>query len=144
MVQENSLHRKRFLQLSARMAISLAGLLGLGGLARYFSHHQESGKPSRYELGAAADFPATGKLIRVDIPAVIYQTSTGFQAYSLVCTHLGCTLEEDSENFSCPCHGSEFDRNGIVLIGPADQKLPELEVTIDESGILILNIEEDW
>jgi Rieske Fe-S protein len=144
MVQETNLHRKRFLQLSARMAISLAGILGLGGLARFFSHKMEGGKPSEYELGTVDDFPSSGKLIRSDIPAVIYKTPGGYLAYSLVCTHLGCTVEAAEEGYECRCHGSQFDSTGRVLKGPADQPLLELEVHLTDDGTLILKTREDW
>ncbi len=144
MVQENDLHRKSFLQLSARMAISLAGILGLGGLARFFSHKMEAGKPTRFELGSIDDFPASGKLIRSDIPAVVFKTSGGYQAYSLVCTHLGCTLEVAGDGFECQCHGSQFDPDGKVLKGPADQPLSKMEIHLTDDGNLILELGEDW
>jgi len=138
MVEENSINRKRFLQLSTRIALGLAGMLGLGGLIRYFSHEPSTNSPSSYDLGLAADFPSSGKLLRLDIPAVIYQTQNGFQAFSLVCTHLGCTVEEDGDNFSCPCHGSQFDQDGDVLKGPAVEDLIELKVHISNEGSLML------
>lgn len=138
MKEEISFPRRKFLQLSAKLALGLAGILGLGGLVRYFSHKPAVQTPSSYDLGPAADFPASGKLIRLDIPAIIYKTKAGFQAFSLVCTHLGCTVEEDGENFNCPCHGSQFDHDGSVLKGPATKKLPALRVTISDDGKLIL------
>ena len=138
MAEENILNRKKFLQLSTRLALSLAGLLGLGGLVRYFSHKPSTNTPSSFDLGLAAEFPISGKLIRLDIPAVIYLTQNGYQAYSLVCTHLGCTVEEDGENFNCPCHGSQFDQDGNVLKGPASNRLPALKVLQTEDGKLIL------
>ena len=138
MKEEISFPRRKFLQLSAKLALGLAGILGLGGLVRYFSHEPAGQTPSSYNLGLAADFPTSGKLVRLDIPAIIYKTKDGFQAYSLVCTHLGCTVEEDGENFSCPCHGSLFDHNGSVLKGPATKRLPTLMVTMSEDGRLIL------
>jgi len=138
MKEEISFPRRKFLQLSAKLALGLAGILGLGGLVRYFSHEPAGQTPSSYDLGLAADFPASGKLTRLDIPAIIYKTKDGFQAYSLVCTHLGCTVEEEGENFSCPCHGSLFDHNGSVLKGPATKRLPTLMMTMSEDGRLIL------
>lgn len=138
MTEDINFPRKKFLQLSARVALWLASILGLGGLVRYFSHEPAGQTPSNYDLGLAADFPASGKLIRHDIPAIIYRTNEGFQAYSLVCTHLGCTVEENGEDFSCPCHGSQFDHDGRVLKGPATKRLPPLKVVISEDGKLIL------
>lgn len=142
MTKEISFPRRAFLQLSAKLSLGLAGILGLGGVARYFSHKPAGGSPSIYDLGLVADFPASGELVRFDIPAIVYKTNAGFQAYSLVCTHLGCTVVEDGENFSCPCHGSQFDRDGRVLKGPATKKLPALRVIITEEEKLILETGE--
>lgn len=138
MTKEITFPRRAFLRLSAKISLGLAGILGLGGLVRYFSHEPAGKSPSSFDLGPAEDFPASGKLARLDIPAIIYRTKDGFHAYSLVCTHLGCTVEEDGENFSCPCHGSQFDHNGSVLKGPAAERLPSLEVGISENGRIIL------
>ncbi len=138
MTEEISFPRRTFLQLSAKISLGLAGILGLGGLIRYFTHEPAGQVPSSYDLGLAADFPASGKLTRLDIPAIIYKTKDGFQAYSLVCTHLGCTVEEDGEKFSCPCHGSQFDHDGSVLKGPATKRLSTFKVSLSEDGKLIL------
>ena len=138
MKEEISFPRRNFLQLSAKLALGLAGILGLGGLVRYFSHEPAGQTPSSYDLGLTVDFPASGKLIRLDIPAIIYQTKDGFIAYSLVCTHLGCTVEEEGETFRCPCHESQFDHDGSVLKGPATESLPRLKVAPSGDGRLIL------
>ena len=138
--RSQSISREKFLQLCTRIALGLAGILGLGGLVRYFSHQSESGPPSSYILGLAKDFPPNGTLVRPDIPAVIYQIEGNYQAVSLICTHLGCTLEENGEGFSCPCHGSNFSPDGQVLKGPAVDDLPSLEVEITENGELVVHV----
>ena len=138
MTDEITFPRRAFLRLSAKISLGLAGILGLGGLVRYVSHEPAEKSPSSFDLGLSADFPASDDLIRLDIPAIIYKTNDDFIAFSLVCTHLGCTVEVDGENFSCPCHGSQFDHNGSVLKGPATRSLSSLEVGISESGRIIL------
>ncbi len=138
MTEEISFPRRAFLRLSAKLSLGLAGIIGLGGLVRYFSHEPAGQTPSSYDLGLAADFPASGELIRLDIPAIVYKTKDDYQAYSLVCTHLGCTVEDDGDYFSCPCHGSQFDHEGRVIKGPATKRLPTLKVTLSEDGKLIL------
>jgi Rieske Fe-S protein len=49
-------------------------------------------------------------------------------ALNLVCTHLGCTLNVTPTMLVCPCHGSNFDRQGRVLKGPADRQLQRYRV----------------
>jgi len=57
-------------------------------------------------------------------------------ALSLLCTHVCCELNYDStaDELYCPCHGSLFDSQGNVLIGPATVPLPTVQVTIDGAG----------
>ncbi len=60
----------------------------------------------------------------------------GFSALSLVCTHLGCTVESKPEGFVCPCHGSRFDLQGKVTRGPAGNPLNSLRTGITSDGKL--------
>ena len=141
MSQENKISRGNFLQISTRLLIWLAGALGLGGLVRFFSHEPDSGPPTIFDLGPRVDLPENTIIVKKDIPAVLYLNGAELSAYSLRCTHLGCTLEENGAGFSCPCHGSEFSSSGVVLKGPALDDLPALRVEINENGSLILDTE---
>jgi len=132
-------NRGNFLRLCTRSAFLLAGGLGLAGLVRYFSHSPGTGKQTRFDLGPEDAFPESGKLLRLDIPAVIYRTPGGYRSYSLVCTHLGCMVEESEGGYSCPCHGSRFAEDGRVMQGPAVDKLPELELALSTEGNLLLD-----
>jgi len=42
-----------------------------------------------------------------------------------VCTHLGCVVpwNKAANKFMCPCHGSQYDKNGKVVRGPAPLSL---------------------
>jgi cytochrome b6-f complex iron-sulfur subunit len=139
--EKNSISRTRFLQLTTRITLSLAGALGIAGLVRYFSHSPGTERTTLFNLGPEAEFPESGRLLRPDIPAVIYRTQNGYRAYSLVCTHLGCIVEESEGGFSCPCHGSRFSGDGGVIQGPAVDGLPELELEINPEGNLLLHTE---
>ena len=139
MLKKNRFSRKNYLQVSTRLLLWLAGLLGTGGLVRFFSHEPDSSPPSIIDLGPKIDFPLTSKTVLPDIPAVVYQDDGEFLAYSLRCTHLGCTLEESGDGYSCPCHGSEFSSDGKVSKGPALEDLPNLQIEISPEGNLILH-----
>ncbi len=125
-----------------RLLFWVAGLLGLGGLVRYFSFEPLATEASRFELGDVNEFPVGSRTVRMEIPAVIYNQAGDISAYRLICTHLGCRVEEAGSDFECPCHGSVFDRNGKVIKGPAQKPLPAFEVEISEKWQLILKVQK--
>lgn len=43
-----------------------------------------------------------------------------FACVTANCTHQACVVSSGSgQNYICPCHGSEFDSAGRVIVGPA-------------------------
>jgi nitrite reductase/ring-hydroxylating ferredoxin subunit len=139
MTEESRIPRGNFIKITTRLLLSLAGLLGLGGLIRFFSISPDCGSQTQFELGRLENLLPGSSMVRMDIPALILYNAGEVEVLSLSCTHLGCTLEEEGNGFSCPCHGSVFDENGRVLAGPADRDLPHLPVEINEEGILIVS-----
>ncbi len=53
------------------------------------------------------------------------------------CTHLGCTFPWNpiDQEFQCPCHGSRYSPDGVVLRGPANRPLKLVRVAISEDAI---------
>ena len=48
------------------------------------------------------------------------------------CTHLGCRINKlEDDKFICPCHGSQFNLDGNVIIGPATASLKKLSYETD-------------
>ena len=138
MSKTTRLSRRDFIKLSTNVLFGLGGLLGLGGLVRYFSYLPDPGPPTEFDLGDVASYPVGSRSLRLDIPAVIHNREGEIVAYSLICTHLGCTIENDGDEFACPCHGSRFDKNGVVLKGPAQRSLQKLRVDVLEDNTLRL------
>ncbi len=73
-------------------------------------------------------------------PATREVSADGVVAYSGICTHTGCDIDDwsqDVEFLVCPCHDSEFDpRDGAAVIsGPALRRLPSLPLRV-EGGVL--------
>lgn len=62
-----------------------------------------------------------------------------FIALSRNCTHLGCALswDDQEQKFICPCHGSTFDKTGVVLTPPAIRPLDFFPVRIEDGRILV-------
>lgn len=60
--------------------------------------------------------------------------------FSPICTHLGCGYrwESGKQAFTCPCHGSVFDREGTVKAGPAPRALDVLPAKIEHGRLLVL------
>lgn len=135
------LTRRDFLKLTTTALLTASGLLGLGGLLRFLDYRSEPAPKMEFDLGPAADYPAGSRTILADVPAVLLHTPNGFSALSLVCTHLGCTVEQKADGFTCPCHGSRYDEAGAVLRGPAQKPLRPLRVENAASGHLILHLD---
>lgn len=55
----------------------------------------------------------------------------------LKCTHKGCEVNVEGNQYSCPCHGSEFTNTGEVIAGPAKENLKTFKTTSDEKNIYI-------
>jgi len=132
--------RRDFLKLTRDGLLTLAGLLGLGGVIRFFSYQTDPPPPTEINLGPSSNYLPGSRTLLANAPAVLINTDGSFTAISLVCTHLGCTLESKNEGFECPCHGSRFDTQGKVKRGPASQPLRKLQVEELLDGNLLLHI----
>ena len=66
----------------------------------------------------------SGAVIRRGAAKVaIYRDATGeLHERSAVCPHLGCIVAWNpaEKTWDCPCHGSRFDKFGVVINGPAN------------------------
>ena len=51
-------------------------------------------------------------------------------AYSAKCPHLGCVVQWNAaeKSFDCPCHGSRFTKEGVVINGPAITDLKKIDI----------------
>lgn len=60
-----------------------------------------------------------------------------YKALLLKCTHFDNQVVETSNGYTCNFHGSQFDKEGQVLKGPASQPLAQLKTSITETEIFI-------
>jgi cytochrome b6-f complex iron-sulfur subunit len=130
--------RRDILKMTSQGLLGLSGLLGLGGLIRFLSYEPDPPPPTRFEIGPAQIYPLDSRTAVPSVPAVLFHTKDGFSALSLVCTHLGCTVEVKADSFACPCHGSQYDRSGNVTQGPAVNPLPKLKVEVTPDNKIVI------
>jgi len=72
-------------------------------------------------------------------PVMLFRRHGALVAFSTVCTHLGCTVSYNRAEkvFQCPCHGGEYDEDGVVLDGPPPAPLQRLQVKEVDDRIIL-------
>jgi Rieske Fe-S protein len=91
-------------------------------------------------LAATGDIPVGGgKIFDTQLTVVTQPTAGEFKAFSAVCTHMGCTVNQIADGrIDCPCHGSEYSiTDGAVLAGPAPRPLPAKTIKITGDSIFL-------
>jgi cytochrome b6-f complex iron-sulfur subunit len=138
-VEMSNLSRRDFFKLITTALLTISSALGIGALFRFLNYQTEPPVKTEFDIGLAENYPIGSRSLIADVPALLIHNQSGFSALSLVCTHLGCTVEQEDYGFACPCHGSRYDANGNVLRGPAQKPLRSLRVEITSDQHLFLH-----
>ena len=143
--------RKKFIQSCGMICVGgvgIAALLQSCTTGQYFASSEINGS---YLHIATTEFTLNKKgeavdrryvLVRsekLNFPIYLYKISE--QEYSAVwmeCTHQGAELSAHGEHLSCPAHGSEFDKLGNVIQGPAQNNLRKFKTQVEGPIIKIL------
>ncbi len=144
--ENNSISRRELITLGSAFGILGLALAGTGGaLYKYMMPVVSYGTPLKF-LVPIDELPAVGDELIFDDQKVVLrrQSETEVAAISLVCTHLGCTINRVETGFLCPCHGSQYDSDGLVVGGPAPKtlhwlaikKVPGNQIEIDSGSSL--------
>jgi cytochrome b6-f complex iron-sulfur subunit len=95
-----------------------------------------------FDVGAVHELPQAGSAPVANTKGRFWLVNDdlGLRAIHSSCTHLQCLFSWDQEKqlFVCPCHGSEFSRDGAVLRGPATRDLDSFPIMlVDEDGQIL-------
>jgi Rieske Fe-S protein len=72
------------------------------------------------------------------VPVAIARTGTSkYIAFNLACPHQGVTLTRNESGWVCNAHGSEFEPDGDLVLGPATTGLARVPVKISK-GLAII------
>lgn len=130
--------RRGFIQLA--IGALGASWLGLFVQSRLFPAASKSQtiKPLEFSL---TDLPVGGfKTFNYGAaPAIVIRTPESIRAFSLICTHLACTVQWQAGNreFYCPCHDGRFDEFGEVIAGPPPVPLESLPVQLAGDRVIV-------
>jgi Rieske Fe-S protein len=140
------MHRKTFIKTSCLACTSLS----------FLGTVLESCSSVKYTAGSMNE---NGLLIKLDLfnvktkgntpyvivrhdnlqyPICVYKVSDAeYSAVYLSCSHQGAELQVAGDNLTCPAHGSEFDKHGKVMQGPASANLRTFPASIMNDQLFI-------
>lgn len=142
------LSRRLFLRTVFTGAAGVFALEMAGGFAYFFRPKNIQGLGQTFRVGKVDDFVIGSITHHQEGKFYLSRVPDGFLAMWHKCTHLGCTVpwipQEKSEDglsehgrFNCPCHGSIYDRYGVVTAGPAPRPMDLFPVSIVDGAVLV-------
>ncbi len=137
--QEKKVSRKTFLAALGIAGLSLSGIIAFFANLLYLKPAVDYGPPKIFRVGQPDDYEVGTMVTFEQERVVVVREKQGFATISLVCTHLGCTIRPSDAGFECPCHGSQFDENGVVTDGPAPRPLDWYQISLAPNGELEVN-----
>jgi Rieske Fe-S protein len=119
---------------SRRHLLGLCGA-GLAGSVLACGGGDGSAEPfGDVSAGLTTDLPVGTIKAVGSSPVLIARDAGGLYALTSSCTHQGGTVRvggTTTKVLTCPNHGSRFDANGAVTMGPATRPLTHFAVSVD-------------
>ena len=136
---EKPIQRRDFLGIAAISAFFAAAGTAIAGMLRLPRPSLFPEPSHQYKIGDMAAFPSGESRMPGGKNVFVFHDENGFYAISAVCTHLGCIVKPTPDGFACPCHGSQFDPNGGIILGPAPRPLKWLALSVAPDGQLVVD-----
>ena len=94
-----------------------------------------AGRPEDYQIGEVST-----RMLKEQRVWVV-RNERGIFTLVAVCTHLGCTpiWHPAEDRIKCPCHGSNFLRDGQNVAGPAPVPLYRAAISLDFAGNIVVD-----
>src|SRR5579872_697675 len=123
--------RREFLKIIGE---GLTGITIVGFVPAFINSCSNPAGPNAAPFNITVDvssLTANNQGLRTNTPdgntlLVVRQSATSYLAILLVCTHAGCggpDMQQSGTVIVCRCHGSEFNLQGQVVLGPASSNL---------------------
>jgi cytochrome b6-f complex iron-sulfur subunit len=121
----------------------LLGAIGLGNVLYALARFSAPGAGGRAAVSISLNEIPEGGTVSFQYggtPGILFRGEDGsFRAFSLICTHLACTVSWNPEKreFYCPCHEGFFDAEGKVLSGPPPAPLERWKVEVSGEKVVV-------
>ncbi len=146
--QAKDMSRRKFLGWGA---VTVGGLIGVGYLGSalrmlYPTNVGNGSSAPLQNIGPVAAFPVGHYILKTytgegfeDGVWVMNQGSNQFIALDFHCTHLQCPVQwfQSLEKFLCPCHGSQYNKLGQHIAGPAPRGLFHHAVAVKNGQVML-------
>lgn len=143
--KEKTTSKEPFLKRSEFLGLGLAGALilitgqSLVALLSYLKPQTSGGFGGLVYAGKVDEFPVGSVNYIQAGRCYVVHLEEGLIAYWQRCTHLGCAVPwaQAEGQFHCPCHGSLFDKRGVVTGGPAPKPLNTFPIVIKNGEVWV-------
>jgi len=136
-----AMDRRDFLNGVATAALAAAAAGAAVVTIEYLSPNVLFEPPTSFRIGVPENYVMDSVTYFPEQQVYIVRGPAGFVAMTAICTHLGCITQWNPslDRIDCPCHGSQFRRDGSVEHGPAPGPLQHFSIRLMPDGNLMVD-----
>lgn len=72
------------------------------------------------------------------VPVGVARTGPStYRAFSLRCPHQGIPVKRSEQGWTCPAHGSQFEADGDLVLGPATRALSRIPASLKRGNLVV-------